>query len=64
MNVVMIALVVLLIINLLLSFALIFIIAQPKEKQPIRIDVNSKEYEIQLYEWVENQTHPKPLKSN
>lgn len=64
MNVVIIILFVFVIINLLLSAALIFIIAQRKERQPIRIDVNSKEYEIQLYEWVENQTHPKPLKSN
>lgn len=64
MNVVMIALVVLVIINLLLSFVLIFTIAKSKEKQPTKIDVFSKKYEIQLYEWVENQTHPKPLKSN
>ena len=64
MNVVIIILFVFVIINLLLSAALIFIIAQRKERQPIRIDVNSKEYEIQLYEWVKNQTHPKPLKSN
>ena len=60
MEIVTIVLISLLIICLLLSIKLISVLQKSHKKQPIKIDVNSENYETKLYEWIEEQTKRKP----